>query len=836
MKTMIKVAALMCIALTVLFAGTMAASAGANGGNLTLENYQVTLINKVDGSLTAEIILEMKWVGAGENTENTDLIYALYKGNRVVNVVKKTISLTDEGFYDRTIFNLQSGEKPDSCKAFILQGDSWAPLTNCQIKKKNDVGFTEVDEVFVAGINLNKEDTIIAAGSWETLVATITPAGATNKTIAWSSSDETIATVSSSGLVTGIKVGTATITASSEDGGFTASCDVVIKLPVTRGELADFVAKNFDLLTIYPGEEISDIEGHEYESSIVKVVEAGILRLYPDGTFNPYKKVQRAEFAVVVTRLLESQDVDLSDLKTLPYTISDLSDDAWYYPYMCVAINLSIIEPDGSNLVYPESEIIASYLSQNTITSINDYVPEDKIAYVLNTKNAYMDGEEYYAYVTLLLSDGTSNSFFVEERRFSELASNGIMNNDDQWNISTGSVVFFGTGARNNIIVMNEKEIDAENVSGDILSKGYFDGRRINDNAFIVLYYEKGSSYSDDYIVTTLDKIAGNPASGVDYSVDNNQCIDFMLVHYVPVTEVQLNKTILIMEAGGSDVLEAAVLPDNANIQGLVWTSSDPTIAEVNADGWVVGVSPGSAVITVKSIDGNIEKTCNVKVTESISNITLNKSKITLIEGNSEKLFSSVTPGNFLSQIHWSSSDEWVAEVSDEGLITAISPGTTTITARLENGKKAASCHITVESSTIYGVIISVARTNSDYGYEIEMLVEGKQMCFESINLINVDMKKLYTASLDEKGAVIGVATVTPDIQIDQGEIISVSGGIVKYGTPEKIITISSEVVVYKMNESNKYGVGTINDALNKAANFYDFDNDRVFDIVLLPN
>ncbi len=79
----------------------------------------------------------------------------------------------------------------------------------------------------VTGIELNLEDATIELGATATLVATITPDDATNKNVTWSSSDEAVATVVD-GVVTAVGYGTATITATTEDGGLTATCEVLV--------------------------------------------------------------------------------------------------------------------------------------------------------------------------------------------------------------------------------------------------------------------------------------------------------------------------------------------------------------------------------------------------------------------------------------------------------------------------------------------------------------------------------------------------------------------------------------------------------------------------------
>ena len=84
-------------------------------------------------------------------------------------------------------------------------------------------------ETPVAGVSLNKSVLDLFAGDSEVLIATIEPADATNTAVFWSSSDDSVATVNQSGLVTGIAEGTAIITVTTEDGSFTASCEVNVE-------------------------------------------------------------------------------------------------------------------------------------------------------------------------------------------------------------------------------------------------------------------------------------------------------------------------------------------------------------------------------------------------------------------------------------------------------------------------------------------------------------------------------------------------------------------------------------------------------------------------------
>ena len=106
-----------------------------------------------------------------------------------------------------------------------------------------EVALETGDPVAVTGVSVSPTSGSIVYGeSTLTIKATVTPSNATNKAVVWTSSDENVATVSVRGVVTAVSAGTATITATTMDGGFTATCTVtvtvenlIVESNITRG-------------------------------------------------------------------------------------------------------------------------------------------------------------------------------------------------------------------------------------------------------------------------------------------------------------------------------------------------------------------------------------------------------------------------------------------------------------------------------------------------------------------------------------------------------------------------------------------------------------------------
>ncbi len=174
------------------------------------------------------------------------------------------------------------------------------------------------------------------------------------------------------------------------------------------------------------------------------------------------------------------------------------------------------------------------------------------------------------------------------------------------------------------------------------------------------------------------------------------------IIQTVKETGISLDKTTASILETESTTLKAAVTPSTAS-QIVTWSTSDTSVATVSG-GKVTGVGIGTATITATSKNG-LKATCTVTVKNNPNiikptGVTLNKSSVDLMTGESTKLIATVTPSNTsYPDVTWTSSDESVATVSD-GAVKAVGAGTAKITAKTNVGGYSASCAVTVTKNT----------------------------------------------------------------------------------------------------------------------------------------
>ena len=175
-------------------------------------------------------------------------------------------------------------------------------------------------------------------------------------------------------------------------------------------------------------------------------------------------------------------------------------------------------------------------------------------------------------------------------------------------------------------------------------------------------------------------------------------------VQEVRVESVSINQSSAEIEIGKTLQLNATVSPSTASRKDITWSSTKSSVASVSSSGLVTAVSEGTTTITATA-DGK-KGECTVSVVKkaiAVSEIKLDKTELTLYEGDEETLTATVIPSDatLRGEITWSSSNTQVATV-DNGKVTAVSMGSATITVSLEGFK--AECNVTVKGME-YGKI-----------------------------------------------------------------------------------------------------------------------------------
>ena len=160
----------------------------------------------------------------------------------------------------------------------------------------------------------------------------------------------------------------------------------------------------------------------------------------------------------------------------------------------------------------------------------------------------------------------------------------------------------------------------------------------------------------------------------------------------IPATNIELDASSKTMTVGDKAKLTATVKPADTTDK-VVWTSSKPTVATVDENGNITALATGTTEITATA--GSVSAVCKVTVEGvKVSKVELNKTSVSLKTGETAQLTAVVTPDNAADKtVTWTSSDEKIATVAD-GKITAVAPGTATITATA--GDKSATCTVTV--------------------------------------------------------------------------------------------------------------------------------------------
>lgn len=347
----------------------------------------------------------------------------------------------------------------------------------------------------VAGVSLSPENLTLKPGESASLTATVLPNTAVNRNIRWDSSDPSVASVDQNGTVTAYRSGTAVITVTTEESGFTASTTVT----VGAGAITSMYFSGGEISIPLPG-------GVDLASMLI----------------------------------VEPEGANLDDLQ---WSSSDSSVASVSNGYVnAESAGTATITATASNGV-----------SASISVKVGTYVPVDYLSIVGNG--------------TITVGGSTDLSLVINP--------DNATNRQAEWEVASGgSKIVSVSGSGTSATVTGRKKGTATVIA------------YINDNGQV-----KQASIS----ITVTDKVV--EPSELEFVDGNGDLISFAS---------------LAVGRGDSLLKLLQIGPEGASTEGLVWSSSDPSVATVE-DGQIQGISDGVATITVKAPNG-ATATLTVKV------------------------------------------------------------------------------------------------------------------------------------------------------------------------------------------------------------------------------
>ena len=242
------------------------------------------------------------------------------------------------------------------------------------------------------------------------------------------------------------------------------------------------------------------------------------------------------------------------------------------------------------------------------------------------------------------------------------------------------------------------------------------------------------------------------------------------------VTGVSLSQTEATLAVGETLTLTATVIPEyaaNFGASNVTWSSSDEAVATVNESGVVTAKGPGEATITVTTVDGKNTAPCTVTVYIPVTGVTLSQTSAKLQFGETLTLTATVAPDNAANKsVTWSSSNQDVATVDENGVVTAkTTAGTATIIVTTADGKKTATCTVTVTHVLVTGVSLSQTSAAIEVGETLTLTatIAPENASYKSVTWSSSNESVATVKDGVVTGKAVGMATITVTT-VDRGK------------------------------------------------------------------
>lgn len=521
----------------------------------------------------------------------------------------------------------------------------------------------------VTSIKLDTTSKTMYVGETFRITYSVKPINASNTELNWSSSDTSVATVDSEGLVTAKGTGKAIITAMTTDGSaIIANCSVTVKrtaksLSADVKSLVLGVNDPYLLeVTLNPADS-SDIISFESNNTKVatvskkgKVVGKGvgscIIMITTDTGLTSFVAVTVTQSVTGISVAPKKAAIGIGERIELTATITPKTASDQNVTWTSEDASIATVNARGEVTGVGGGTVVISCTSDES--GHTDY--------------AVITVEEPVTKITLNETSyklGIGKSFALE----ATVEGNRATNKQLKWKTSKKSVC-------------------------TVSSKGKITGVK------------------EGYATITC------------YAADGSGAEATCEVHVITqMQELEVEPTFITLVQGESSTVNAKVSPSNTTYKPL-WSSSDTSVAVVNSKGVVTGIKPGTAVITAKANDNSdLSESCYVNVIAPVyvTSVTFSQSEVIMIPGETASVPFSIVPSNTTESYTWSSDNPAVVTVNAKtGLISARSIGSATITIITTSGKKG--------SISVY--VVGLSRTSLELAqYEsnlINLEVDGR--------------------------------------------------------------------------------------------------------------
>lgn len=290
-----------------------------------------------------------------------------------------------------------------------------------------------------------------------------------------------------------------------------------------------------------------------------------------------------------------------------------------------------------------------------------------------------------------------------------------------------------------NLVVSDIKLINTDDSNNEVQPTG---------PVTITLPYPEGADQSKVFRILHLHD-AGNYCiitpravkAGLQFEADHFSLFGILYASTVSATGVSISPDSKTLNKGETVQLTATVLPTDATDKTVTWSSSNNDIASVDNKGEVTAVGPGTATITATANDGSGKAaSCRITVNEPytppaivhVTGISLDRETATIKKGSILQLSATVTPSNADDKtVRWESSNTDVATVDGNGKVTAIAPGTATITVTTTDQRKTATCSVTVTD---------IATGIDKIDYDLRIYTSAGSICIDSPRPVDISV------------------------------------------------------------------------------------------------